>query len=873
MKKTLLFLNCFIVFFAFSQSQNAKIQNYLENNRQKLNLTAQDISDWVVESTANSTSTNIDNYYIKQRYQGIEVFSSLSNVWYKNDNVIEMHNSFVPNLVQKINTTNPVIFVTEALVAARNILNDVSINSQIIETISDKEFKLSNGNVEELVNAKLVYHVLESGTLRLAWDLNFYTQDYKHLWSVRIDAVDGKLLDKQDWVINCSFGNANHKEHKHNFFFNKLGFKEESTSFLEIQSGSYRVLPFEIESPNHGSRQLLSTPHNIVSSPYGWHDTNGATGAEFTYTRGNNVFAQEDANGNNGNGARPDGGATLMFDFPYGGTGVAATTYTDAATTNLFYMNNMMHDVWYHYGFNELNGNFQSNNYGRGPTTAPLGAGDYVLADSQDGSGTNNANFSTPVDGSIPRMQMFLWDVGPRQKLLTVNAPLVVAGQYDAAENAFDPGHVAVPLTPGITSDLVLYNDATPDVTDACGVATNASLLNGKIVVIRRGTCPFIEKVINAQNAGAIAVIIVNNDAANPDTLVNMSGADASVTIPAIFVSYNVGEALIAQLALGAVNVTLKSEPVTFINSDGDFDNVVIAHEYGHGISTRLAGGRSNSGCLGNAEQMGEGWSDFFGLMMQMKSGDQPGDKKGIGTFVFGEPIDGTGIRTYPYSVDMSINPFTFARTNTQVVPHGVGSVWATILWDLAWAYVDKYGFDSNKFTGTGGNNKVMRLVLDALKLQPCSPTFVTGRNALIAADQATTGGQDFCMIWEVFARRGLGVNASSGSATSATDQVEDFTTPSPGPNCTLSADYFSNEELIKIYPNPSTGLINISISGYSGELNILVYDLNGRKVYNQLYSSFTTEQSINLQGLQTGMYILKIEGEGISHSRKVILN
>ena len=51
---------------------------------------------------------------------------------------------------------------------------------------------------------------------------------------------------------------------------------------------------------------------------------------------------------------------------------------------------------------------------------------------------------------------------------------------------------------------------------------------------------------------------------------------------------------------------------------------------------------------------------------------------------------------------------------------HNVGEVWATMLWDLTWAYVNKYGYDDNKYTGTGGNNKVMRLVLDAIKLQPC---------------------------------------------------------------------------------------------------------------------------------------------------------
>ena len=390
--------------------------------------------------------------------------------------------------------------------------------------------------------------------------------------------------------------------------------------------------------------------------------------------------------------------------------------------------------------------------------------------------------------------------------------------------------------------------------------------------MINRGNCPFVEKVKNAQNAGAIAVIVINNDVANPDQMIIMAGADSTITIPAISVTYNFGQALLAQMALGNVNLTIKDD-VPFVNSDGDFDNGVIAHEYGHGISTRLTGG-PNTNCLGNAEQMGEGWSDWFALMLQMKAGDNPADKRGIGTFLVGQTIDGDGIRTHPYSADMSINPFTFANTNVEAVPHGVGSVWATMLWDLAWAYVDKYGFDPDKFNGTGGNNKVMRLVLDGLKLQPCGPTFISGRNALIAADQATTGGEDYCLIWEVFARRGLGVNASSGSATNSTDQVQDFTVPAAGPNCTLSANYFNNDEMIKVYPNPTKGLLNISmLSNYDGDVKIQLFDLNGRKVYTENSSSFGGIKTLNISQLQKGVYLLKIDGANLSYTTKVILN
>lgn len=884
MKKTLQFFVLFsISLVSFAQDYNSKIQNYLDKNRQKLELTQSDVSNWVIESTANSAATGITNYYVKQSYQGIEVFNSVSNFWIKNDEVINADVQFVPNLSSKVNTVSPVIDVLGSLSYAHQDLNEQSVNHQVID-YKDGKIVLSNGDLsEDPVTAKLVLSSLES-EVRLAWDLTYYSQDHKHLWSLRIDAVNGDLLEKQDWVISCNFGKCGDVTHNHdskNFFAYKKMFTASATASVLAESSAYNVLPFEIESPNHGSRQLLSSPYNLTASPYGWHDTNAVDGAEYTITRGNNVWAQEDQDGNNGTGTSPSGGASLTFDFPYGGVGVAATTYTNAATTNLFYMNNIMHDVWYHYGFNEVNGNFQKNNYGKGGTTSFLG--DFVYADSQDGSGIDNANFSTPVDGTSPRMQMYLWDYGPVPYYLTINSPSSIAGDYYAADNVFDPGHVTLPSLPGLTTDLVLYQDATPDNSDACEAAVNSAQLAGKIVILRRGTCNFTAKVLNAQNAGAAAVIVVNNDTANPNTYVNMSGAESGITIPAVFVTYNIGEALIAQMASGTVNATLKNDDVTFVNADGDFDNVVIAHEYTHGISTRLTGGPSNSSCLQSSEQMGEGWSDWAGLMMQIKSGDQATDARGIGTFVASEPINGGGIRQYPYTTDMSVNPFTFGDTNgmwytsngTQYVDvHSVGSVWATMLWDLTWAYINKYGFDSDKYNGTGGNNKVMQLILDAMKLQPCNPSFVTGRDAIIAADQATTGGQDYCMIWEVFARRGLGVNASSGTNSGIAginDQTEDFTEPAPGSNCTLAANYFDNTDMFKVYPNPANNNLNISILNYSGKLNVQLYDINGRVVFEQKMDNFSLESSVNIQSLQAGIYMLKIQGENLNYTQKVI--
>ena len=892
MKKSLLLLCLFTISFGFSQEPTAKIQEYLVKNKAKFELTSQDISDWTVESTANSESTKIDNYYIKQRHLGIEVYQSNSNVWIKNGEVINMYNAFVPNLAQKINTSSPSVSVLNALATARQLINDNAVNSQIIETVSARKFKISNGNhTDSPVLAALVYHLNDDKTVRLAWDLNFYSQDTKHLWSIRMDAITNQILEKNDWVISCTFGDKEHKNHNHGnngFFFTKVGFNEFNNTYLNPQSGSYRVIPFNYESPNHTTRQLIANPHNTNASPFGWHDVNGIAGNEFTDTRGNNVYAQEDADGNNGTGLSPNGGASLLFDYPYGGLTVQPSTYLDAATTNLFYMNNIMHDVWYQYGFNEVNGNFQKNNYGKGGTSSFLG--DAVFADSQDGSGTNNANFSTPSDGNAPRMQMFLFDTPPTLYPLTINSPADIAGSREGRDNVFNPGHVDLPVAPSmIQADLVLFDDGTPDVgqtdnADACSPAVNAAAINGKIAVIRRSTaaasggnpCTFVEKVLNAQAAGAVAVVIVNNvgPSGTVPASINMSGADATIVIPAISVTKAVGDPLIDRIKIETVNakIQIQTPPSSFVNTDGDFDNGVIAHEYGHGISNRLTGGPANSGCLQNAEQMGEGWSDWFTLMMQLKAGDVGSSPRGIGTFINGQSPQGGGIRNFPYSTDMSVNPLTFsASNNTQV--HARGEFMATVLWDLTWAYIEKYGFDSNIYTGTGGNNKVMRLVIDGLKLQPCSPTVVQFRTALIAADQATTGGQDYCMIWKVFARRGVGVNASSGLNTSATDQIEDFVEPSPGPNCVLNANLFQNDDMIKVFPNPTNGLLNIAIAKYSGNLSIELYDINGRKVYNQNMNDFNSEKAINLELLQSGIYMLRLDGDNLSYTRKVILN
>jgi len=898
MKKITLLIVFLVSLTGFSQNKQQKLQAYFDSNYSKSGLTKQDVSDWVIASENYSDVTKISNVHVTQRYQGIEIFNATSSAWVKDGQIINYTNNFKSNIAGKANAVTPRLSAIQAVQSAYAKLKIVGLPVfAVAETINAKEFKLTDGLQEDQISVKLVYQTTENNQLVLAWALQFYAPGSSELWDLRVDALKGDILEKNDLTVRCSFGELRHTgkhNHKHaneSFSFTKNAFSNSEASMLEAQGGSYRVIRYDGESPSHSPFQLISNPENALASPNGWHDVNTTIGGvnpnlKYTFSRGNNALVQEDADGvNTSPGDRAEGGATLNFDFPYLGPWQQPTAYTNASITNMFYMVNIMHDVWYQYGFTEANGNFQQTNYGRGGTNSATG--DAVQADSQDGYSQttptlNNANFATPNDGGRPRAQMYLWDAGaPPTNYITVYSPAAIEGQYTATSNVFATSdRIPVPTAPaGITSELVLYTNA-PNATgnnpitvnNACVVPTNALDISGKIALIRRGNCNFSNKVKNAQDAGALAVIVFDTVVNNPVRL-SMSSEDVlGITIPAVFVTAEIGQSFVNQLANGPVNLKLESPSDLYLYADGDFDNTIIAHEVGHGISNRLIGPINNSSCMINVDQMGEGWSDWFGLMMQMKTGDTKNDPVMVGTFVYNQPNDGQGLRQYPYSWDMSVNPRTFISASGPVDSNGayryeIGETWATILWDLSWAYVERYGFDSNIYTGTGGNNKVMQLVIDALKLQACNTaTMVTARDNIFAADQAATGGENYNMIAEVFRRRGLGLGASSASTSTNIVYTQSFEA------FPLATTNFTKENTFKVYPNPSNSIVNVRLNQFVGKVNIQVVDINGRVVFTTNEDNFNVEKAINLSSLQKGMYVLKVNTTDFNFTEKIIL-
>ena len=608
-------------------------------NLEKIKFSSDDLNNSEVSSTYFTPASQLRMVYLQQSYLSIPVFNQMQVLAFKNQQMQSYSGSRI-ELINQLTNNNGIPSITAEQAILTACLNEkivVKIQPVLIDKQNNK-FNYGKLGISYIpVTAQLIWLPVNSKSVRLTWQIELAPTNTSDHLLIRVDAEKNVVLDKNNYTVYEQFNDL--MSDKQNQTLTEKNQQNQFISQGENQSpsvvtdASYRVIPYPAESPIHngGTAALVSNP---------WLNAPGyATSYLWNYdgtsyrdsTRGNNVWAQEDRDNNNNTYGRAGTSSTpqptLTLDYTPDYTQAPTITANQRfATTNLFYWNNLMHDLSYLYGFDEPSGNFQFNNQGRGGN-----GNDYVIADAQDAGGTNNANFSTPVDGSLPRMQMYI------------------------------------------------FNYTTP-------------------------------------------------------------------------------------------------------NRDGDLDNGIIAHEYGHGISNRLTGGPANSSCLSNAEQGGEGWSDYFSLITSTNwataNASDGALARPIGTYVLGQAITGAGIRTYPYSTNMSINPWTYAMmasSGGQV--HKIGEIWCMALWEMTWEMIAVDGINANIFnpSATGGNSAALKLVIEGMRLQPCSPGYIDSRNAILKADTLFFGGKYSCAIWKAFAKRGMGKNASQGLSSSTTDQVADF--------------------------------------------------------------------------------------------------
>jgi hypothetical protein len=866
---------------AQAQSQSRAVTTALDHlraSRAALGLAAGDLGDVAVTDEYVSRVNGVTHVYLRQKVNGVEVYNGQLNAHITTDNrVVGVKSRFVPNASRTANAPTPSITAEAAVEAAARHLGLALTSAPSVLRAADErnQMLLSDAGVSlEAIPVQLVYFVQEDGTLRLAWDLSIEQLDAQHWWSLRVDAETGAVLDQNDWTVHDEWVAEDARPANYR--------PVAASPIVGARSGgaSYNVWAYPVESPSHGDRSLAVSPEDPTASPLGWHDDSDN---QYTTTRGNNVYAYEDRTATNAAGYSPEGGEELAFDFEVDLENQTPVDYEDAAITNLFYWNNIVHDVLVAAGFDEAAGNFQATNF----TTAGLG-NDYVRAEAQDGSGTNNANFSTPPDGSRPRMQMFQWTGSGG---FTIVAPSDIAGVYAVGTADFgEPFPVDFPATEIIvaeTGDGGDYPGGQPDLDladRACEEFFNPGEVEGKIALVERGDCAFALKAWNAQQAGAIAVIIHNNsrngdgETGSPEDISNMTATQADLpfdlndlVIPAAFVAQSTGQLLFDnEPAEGFVRSAL--------NRDSDLDAGVIVHEYGHGISNRLTGGPSAAGCLTGDEQMGEGWSDYYGLMLTMNEGDEGETGRGIGTYLQYEGVDGGGIRTYRYSTDMGLNPHTYDNIQGEAIPHGVGSVWAAMLWEMTWGLIDEEGFDADLINGTAGNNIALTLVTEGMKMQPCGPGFVDGRDAILMADTLTYDGAYSDIIWRAFAKRGLGFSADQGSSASRIDGTQAFDLP-PGvfPVSSESDALPNGYALSSAFPNPFADRAQFTLEVAEAQaVTVAVYDVMGRTVatlHDGVLAGGTRHTfEVDGRALASGVYLVRVAGEQFAETRRMTL-
>ncbi|MEO7255415.1 MAG: M36 family metallopeptidase, partial [Casimicrobium sp.] len=223
------------------------------------------------------------------------------------------------------------------------------------------------------------------------------------------------------------------------------------------------------------------------------------------------------------------------------------------------------------------------------------------------------------------------------------------------------------------------------------------------------------------------------------------------------------------------------------IDRDGSLDAEIVLHELTHGLSNRLVGNAAGLN-WDHARSMGEGWSDFYALsLLNNTNADDPNGAYASGAYATYK-LAGLaytdnylyGIRRFPYSTNIAVNPLTWAdvddvtndmsggitptsvsfNLNGAMEVHNAGEIWANTLWGMrANIIADPAGANGDVPTG---NVTSLRLVTNALKMTPINPSFVDARNALFDADCAVNACANEASIWSAFAYRGFGYRADS---------------------------------------------------------------------------------------------------------------
>ncbi len=281
--------------------------DFFQAHQNELGLTTADTVEMAISKHYTSQHTGTTHIYLQQRWQQLDVVGASTSIQIAADgSVVNLYTNFVGDLAGRVATTSANLSATEAVHAAATALG-LSLTEPLTvqENIGGpaQRFVFSDGGISlEPIPAWLVYQPLADGSVRLAWAVEIYELSSQHWWNIRVDAVTGEALGQYDYVVSEHWGEANHASASQPSSPATTTTQGAAASQSPLAPDSYRVYPMPVVSPIYTSpappadaRVLVDNPANALASPFGWHDTNGVAGAEFTTTQGNNVHAYVDA--------------------------------------------------------------------------------------------------------------------------------------------------------------------------------------------------------------------------------------------------------------------------------------------------------------------------------------------------------------------------------------------------------------------------------------------------------------------------------------------------------------------------------------------------------------------------------------------------
>jgi extracellular elastinolytic metalloproteinase len=363
--------------------------NFIRENAAFFGVSTADINLLKLKENVNWSVGGGAIIQVQQYINGIIVDNGSTGIGVRNDgSVVIVNNAMVPNAAASINTSTPAITGKDAIILAAldsgltvrgGLTSTTPRGTELVPTYLNSSISI------DPIPVTLKYLPIGPNQVRLVYNTRIFIPNSTFLFEYNVDAVTGQVWSRNNWIAG----------------------------------DSYRVFKPPIETPAEGGRTLVVNPADPIASRFGWHDTNGRAGAEYNYTRGNNVYARygptADPSGGILTGTPAPGGATNTYDFPLN-LAQAPSTYANAATTQLFYSTNYYHDVLYRAGWTESAGNYQQNNYGRTQTARQ---NDPIYAFAQSGwqnGDSDNAYFVPSNDGQIGRVAMFIWTAtGPNR--------------------------------------------------------------------------------------------------------------------------------------------------------------------------------------------------------------------------------------------------------------------------------------------------------------------------------------------------------------------------------------------------------------------------------------------------------------------------